>query len=54
MEIKGEDFIFLFGAGASLEAGIPISNKMVEEIEVLIKTDSDWKPFKDLYFYLRR
>ncbi|MEH3112586.1 SIR2 family protein [Pedobacter terrae] len=53
MEIKGEDLIFLFGAGASLEAGIPISNKMVEEIEELITKDDDWKPFKDLYFYLR-
>ena len=53
MEIKGEDLIFLFGAGASLEAGIPISNKMVEEIEELIRKHDDWKPFKDLYFYLR-
>jgi hypothetical protein len=53
MEIKGEDLIFLFGAGASLEAGIPISNKMVEEIEDLIRRDDDWKPYKDLYFYLR-
>ena len=53
MEIKGEDLIFLFGAGVSLEAGIPISNKMVEEIESLVRGDADWKPYKDLYFYLR-
>jgi hypothetical protein len=53
MEIKGEDIIFLFGAGASLEAGIPISDKMVEEIEAFVRGHEDWKPFKDLYFYLR-
>lgn len=53
MEIKGEDIIFLLGAGASVEAGIPISNKMVEEIEKLIKSNKDWIPFKELYFYLR-
>lgn len=53
MEIKGEDIVFLLGAGASVEAGIPISNKMIEEIEILIKTDKDWIVYKDLYFYLR-
>lgn len=53
MEIKGEDIVFLLGAGASVEAGIPISQKMVEEIEKLIVTKSEWKPYKELYYYLR-
>ncbi|MFB0497306.1 hypothetical protein ABID99_003543 [Mucilaginibacter sp. OAE612] len=53
MEIKGEDIVFLLGAGASVEAGIPISNKMVEEIEDLVKTNREWKVYKDLYYYLR-
>ena len=30
MEIKGDDLLFLFGAGASVDAGIPMSNAMVE------------------------
>ena len=36
MEIKGEHLLFLFGAGASVDAGIPISNQMVNKIEELI------------------
>lgn len=53
MEIKGEHILFLLGAGASIDAGIPISNKMVDNIEELIKTHEDWIPYKDLYFYLK-
>jgi len=53
MEIKGEHIIFLLGAGSSIDAGIPISNKMVDNIEELIKTHEDWIPYKDLYFYLK-
>ena len=53
MEIKGEHILFLLGAGASVDAGIPISNQMVNNIEDLIVKHDDWKPYKDLYFYLK-
>jgi hypothetical protein len=53
MEIKGEHILFLLGAGASADAGIPISNKMVDDIEELINNNREWKPYKDLYFYLK-
>jgi hypothetical protein len=53
MEIKGEQIMFLLGAGASVDAKIPISNEMVNEIEKLINQDSDWKPYRDLYNYLK-
>lgn len=53
MEIKGENLLFLLGAGASADAGIPISNKMVVKIEELLDSNQDWKPFQDLYFYLK-
>lgn len=53
MEIKGEHILFLLGAGASIDAGIPISNQMVDDIENLIVNDHNWKPYKDLYFYLK-
>ena len=53
MEIKGEHILFLLGAGASVEAGIPISNQMVKRIEELIISHNDWKPYKDLYYYLK-
>lgn len=53
MKIRGEEIIFLLGAGASVEAGIPESNKMVGEIEKLILEDSNWEPYKELYYYLK-
>lgn len=53
MEIAGDNLLFLLGAGASYEAHIPISFQMVEEIENLIKKDSKWIDFKDLYYYLK-
>lgn len=53
MEIKGENILFLLGAGASADAGIPISNQMVGKIETLLKNDGDWRPHQDLYFYLK-
>jgi len=53
MEIKGEQIIFLLGAGASVEAKIPVSAQMVSEVEQLILTDDEWKEYKGLYYYLK-
>ena len=51
---KRNEIIILLGAGASVEAGIPDSNKMVHEIERLVSSDSDeWSCFRDLYLYIR-
>ncbi len=51
--IKENNILFLLGAGCSKEAGIPLSNEMVEEIENYIESLDPWKSFKELYFYLR-
>ncbi|MYC97567.1 MAG: hypothetical protein F4X14_21655 [Caldilineaceae bacterium SB0661_bin_32] len=48
-----DEIILLLGAGASVEAGIPDSNSMVQEIENLISVDERWTRFKDLYRYIR-
>ena len=48
-----DEIVLLLGAGASVEAGIPDSNKMVEEIESLVSDNDEWRCFKDLYYYLR-
>ena len=53
IEIRGEDIVFLLGAGASYKAGIPISQKMVAKVESLIKENDSWKKFRELYFYLK-
>jgi len=45
--------MFLLGAGASADAGIPISAKMINEIEKLMKRDADWKRFTDLYHHVK-
>ncbi len=51
MEIKENNIVFLLGAGCSKEAGIPISNEMVEKVEEKIK--KEWKGSNDLYYYLK-
>jgi DNA-binding XRE family transcriptional regulator len=52
MKTKSKDIIVLLGAGASVEAGIPASAKMIDEIERLLVTE-EWKGFKDLYHHIK-
>lgn len=51
--MKSENIIFLLGAGASAEAKIPMSAKMVRDIDLLTEKDDNWIPFKELYNFLR-
>ncbi|MGH7984145.1 MAG: SIR2 family protein [Candidatus Udaeobacter sp.] len=53
MTSKSKDIIFLLGAGASAEAAIPPSGKMIDKIEELLNDDRDWKPFLDLYHHIK-
>ena len=51
---KQNEIILLLGAGASVEADIPDSSKMVHDIENLVSSNNEkWKPFRDLYRYVR-
>lgn len=50
---KTDEIIILIGAGASADAGIPVSSDMVERIEYLIKTNADWKNFEDIYYLIK-
>jgi len=53
MKFKDNEIIILLGAGASIEAGIPDSTKMVAEIEEKISSnDKTWNCFLDLYRYI--
>src|SRR5581483_5068230 len=45
------DIIFLLGAGASAEAGIPTSAEMIDRIQTLLA--NDWKGFGELYHHVR-
>ena len=53
MTTKSKDIIFLLGAGASVEAGIPASGMMVDQIEALLSDAEDWKPFLPLYNHIK-
>jgi hypothetical protein len=48
-----DSIIFLLGAGASKEAGLPISTMMIDNVEKLLNTEEDWKPYKELYHCLK-
>ena len=51
---KENDIIFLLGAGASANAGIPVSAEMVKRIENLITDkESEWNKYKDLYYLIK-
>lgn len=41
MTSRSKDIIFLLGAGASAEAGIPVSGQMISHVEKLIRTDRE-------------
>ena len=53
MHSRYRDIIFLLGAGASAEAGIPTSAEMVSRIEKSLQEDTDWKKHKDLYNHIK-
>jgi hypothetical protein len=41
MTSRSKDIIFLLGAGASAEAGIPVSGEMIDHVENLLKADAE-------------
>jgi hypothetical protein len=51
--INADAIIFLLGAGASKEAGIPISTMMIDKVEYLLSNDNEWKEYKELYYCLK-
>lgn len=53
MAVGSKDIIFLLGAGASRDAGIPVSGEMVSLVEESLHKDSDWKTFLDLYHHVK-
>lgn len=56
MNIKQDEIIILLGAGASADAGIPVTSKMVQDVEKFIDSNNkckDWSQFKDLYYLVK-
>lgn len=53
MSSRSSDIIFLLGAGASVEAGIPASATMIDKIEELLMENPDWKHFQELYHHVK-
>ena len=53
MKIGSKEIFFLLGAGASADAGIPTSKKMIEHIETLVGGDNKWMRYADLYNHVK-
>ena len=47
------DIIFLLGAGASAEAGIPTSGEMIRRIEMLLNENEEWCAYEKLYNHIK-
>jgi hypothetical protein len=45
--------MFLLGAGASVDAGIPASATMIGELETLLSDSRDWQEHRDLYRHVK-
>lgn len=52
MTIGSNDIVFLFGAGASDEAGIPVSGEMIRKVEGLLEK-GEWKRYGPLYNHVK-
>lgn len=60
MRFKKDGIIILLGAGCSVEAGIPTSNMMINDIEALISGEKKepnakvkWEEFRELYSFIK-
>ncbi|MGQ0592886.1 MAG: SIR2 family protein [Gammaproteobacteria bacterium] len=53
MSSRSKDIIFLLGAGASAEAGIPTSAEMIHKIDQLLTVNGKWRRFRDLYHHVK-
>ena len=53
MSSRSTDIIFLLGAGASVDADIPMSAAMIGQIEDLMIEHEDWIPFTELYNHVK-
>src|SRR5262249_31408547 len=53
MSSRSTDIIFLLGAGASVEAGIPAFGPLIHPIANLLQCDENWKPYRELYHHVR-
>jgi len=52
MSIKQDEIIILLGAGASADAGIPVTSQMVQDVEEFID-NNHWSQFKKLYYLVK-
>ena len=48
-----DEIIVLLGAGASVDADLPDSRMMIDRIERLVLESPDWKPYRELYYYIK-
>ena len=48
-----DEIVVLLGAGASVDADLPDSRRMIDRIEKLVLESTDWTPYKDLYYYIK-
>lgn len=53
MLVRDNDIIFILGAGASADAGIPVISKMQEDVEKFISENPDWREFNNLYYLIK-
>ncbi len=50
---KENNVLLLLGAGASKEAEIPTSSEMIDRLESLVRNNSAWNSYENLYYFVK-
>lgn len=53
MAARSKDIIVLLGAGASADAGIPVSSQMIRSVEANLTDKDEWKELNRLYNHVK-
>lgn len=53
MIFNRDEIVFLLGAGASVNAGIPASCEMINRLEKLLVSEQSWEKFAKLYYFVK-
>ena len=53
MIFNRDEIVFLLGAGASVDAGIPASCDMIKKLELLLAKEPSWEKFTPLYNFVK-
>jgi hypothetical protein len=53
MEFAGNEIVFLLGAGASVDAGLPTSDAMLDSVDEKVGEGGRWEEYRELFYTVK-